>query len=117
MIVNGNVSDYWQYVRMTASRYNQGPVEDVNSQAIRCNEHNPKQLAAVANVVAGSTIGFKASNTMGHPGPVMFYMARVPAGQSAINWPGTGPVWFKISQQGAKMDGKSVSFATGMVHI
>ncbi len=45
-------------------------VTDVTSSAIRCYEADDTSagLAEVATVTAGSTVGFKADNTMGHPG-------------------------------------------------
>ena len=34
---------------------------------------------------------------MNHPGPTQFYLAKVPSGQSAKTWDGSGAVWFKFS--------------------
>lgn len=43
---------------------------DVTSSAIRCYELDSTSAtnAGIATVAAGSTVGFKADNTMGHPG-------------------------------------------------
>jgi hypothetical protein len=32
-----------------------------------------------------------------HPGPTQYYLAKVPSGQSASSWDGSGAVWFKIA--------------------
>ncbi|KAG6844377.1 hypothetical protein H0H87_007369 [Tephrocybe sp. NHM501043] len=70
LYVNGTVTSDWQYVRMTANHYDNGPVTDVTSSAIRCYELDSTSAtnAGIATVTAGSTVGFKADNTMGHPG-------------------------------------------------
>lgn len=45
-------------------------VTDVTSSAIRCYELDSTSAtnAGIATVTAGSTVGFVADNTMGHPG-------------------------------------------------
>jgi hypothetical protein len=70
LIVNGRETKEWEFVRMTANHYNNGPIDNPSSAAIRCYEDPSRKPAGVANVTAGSSIGFKASNTQGHPGPV-----------------------------------------------
>jgi hypothetical protein len=110
-----HVADYarWQYIRMTANHYNNAAVEDPTSPAIRCFEDPTRKPSSVANLAAGSTIGIKSSNTMGHPGPVLWYMAKVPQGQSAANWKGDGNVWFKFQEKGAIIENSMVKFETG----
>lgn len=98
LIVNGTTTADWQYVRMTANHYSNGPVTDVTNQAIRCFEDNYTTIppaTSIATVAAGSTVGFKASNTMGHPGYFSAYMSKA---SPAANSPsaGTGSTWFKI---------------------
>jgi len=117
MITRGNVSAEWQYVRMTTNHYNSAPIDDPMSPAIRCYEDPKRQKAAVATVAAGSMIGFRSSNTMGHPGPVLFYMAKVPSGQSIADFKGEGNVWFKIYHKGATTDATGVHFETGMTKL
>jgi hypothetical protein len=70
LIVNGRETKEWEYVRMTANHYSSAPIDNPSSAAIRCYEDPSRKPAGVANVTAGSNIGFKASNTQGHPGPV-----------------------------------------------
>jgi hypothetical protein len=98
---------------MTANHYSSAAIEDATSPAIRCFEDKEKKATAVANVAAGQSVAFKASNTMGHPGPVLFYMAKVPAGQRAASWDASGNVWFKIHEEGATTDASGVHFKTG----
>ncbi|KAF8158417.1 glycoside hydrolase [Crassisporium funariophilum] len=97
LIVNNTVTTDWQYVRITANHYSNGPVTDVTSQPIRCYELDSTAAgqSGIATVAAGSTVGFKASNTMGHPGYFSAYMTPAsPAANS--NSAGLGKTWFKI---------------------
>jgi len=36
-----------------------------------------------------------------HPGPIQFYMAKVPEGKDINTWEATGNVWFKAASIGA----------------
>ncbi|KDR82568.1 hypothetical protein GALMADRAFT_237948 [Galerina marginata CBS 339.88] len=111
LIANNAVSADWQYVRMTANHYSQGPVIDVTSQAIRCYELDSTSAtsAGIATVTAGSTVGFKADNSMGHPGYFSAYLtAASPAANS--NSAGLGKSWFKIWEWAPKW-----SASTGFV--
>ncbi|EIN14756.1 hypothetical protein PUNSTDRAFT_154791 [Punctularia strigosozonata HHB-11173 SS5] len=76
LIVNGTTSTDWQYVRITENHYSNGPITDVTDEEFRCYEldmQNTPEQTSTATVAAGSTVGFKADNTMG-----------------------TGKTWFKI---------------------
>lgn len=111
LIVNGTTSTDWQYVRITANHYSNGPVTDVTSSAIRCYELDSTAAtqAGIATVAAGSTVGFKADNTMGHPGYFSAYMTPAsPAANS--NQAGLGKTWFKIWEWAPKY-----SPSTGLV--
>ena len=100
LVVNGQTSGDWVNVRRTKNWQNNGPVENVQSQDIRCFELSPGSSGAqTANVPAGATIGFKANPNIYHPGPLAFYLAKVPAGQTAASWDGSGSVWFKIYEE------------------
>ncbi|PPQ70718.1 hypothetical protein CVT24_000833 [Panaeolus cyanescens] len=96
LINNGAMSAEWQYVRITENHWSSGPITDVKSNAIRCYELDSSAAGAtqIATVTAGSTVGFKASNTMGHPGYFSAYMS--PANPANSNSAGTGKTWFKI---------------------
>jgi hypothetical protein len=101
--VNGVKSADWQYVRETENNPGSHPVENVSSSLMRCYEKPGRPSATVQTVAAGSRIGFVSSNSMGHPGPLIFYMARVPDGQDVNSWSAAGNVWFKIDQYGNKV--------------
>ena len=88
-------------MRKTTNYQSNGPVTDVSSTQLRC-----YQLAAgsegaqTMSVAAGATVGFVADASISHPGTLQFYMAKVPAGQTAASFDGSGAVWFKIFSQG-----------------
>ncbi|KFY49042.1 hypothetical protein V495_00808 [Pseudogymnoascus sp. VKM F-4514 (FW-929)] len=98
LLYNGKKSNDWQYVRMTINKANKAPVEDVMSDAIRCDQDPSGSIAETLTVTAGSTIGFVTDNSLYHPGALQFYMAKVPEGDTAASWDGSGAHWFKIYQ-------------------
>ncbi|KAF2254994.1 lytic polysaccharide monooxygenase [Trematosphaeria pertusa] len=101
LVANGQATSQWQYVRKTTNYQSNGPVTDVTSSQIRCYELSPGTGASgTMEVAAGSSIGFTAQSSISHPGTLQFYMAKVPSGQTAATWDGTGNVWFKIYEQG-----------------
>lgn len=102
---------------MTANHYSSAPIEDPSIAAMRCYEDPSLQKTSVATIAAGSNIVFHSSNTMGHPGPVLFYMAKAPTGTDISTWKADGDVWFKISENGATVDDAGVHFETGMTAI
>ncbi|CAA7263969.1 unnamed protein product [Cyclocybe aegerita] len=77
---------------------NNSPVENVNSQEMRCNTAFTS-AAETVNVSPGSTIGFRLDNTLYHQGPVAIYIARAPG--SVASWDGNGASWVKIAEWGA----------------
>ncbi|KAI2463130.1 glycoside hydrolase family 61 protein [Annulohypoxylon bovei var. microspora] len=101
LVAGSGATSNWEYVRKTTNYQSNGPVTDVTSEQFRC-----YQLAAgnegakTMTVAAGSTVGFTAEASVSHPGTLQFYMAKVPAGQTADSWDGSGAVWFKIFSQG-----------------
>lgn len=101
-IVNGVRSGVWQYIRETANNPTNSPLEDVTSNLMRCYEMPGRAAVAVQTVAAGTRVGFTSNAPMGHPGPSIFYMARVPDGQNVNTWVPSGNVWFKIDQHGHK---------------
>jgi hypothetical protein len=98
LVYQGQRTGDWLYVRMTRERYNKAPVENVLSDAIRCNVDPSGPVAQTLTVSAGQTLGFVSDSGISHPGPLLFYMAKVPQGQTAASWDGTGTHWFKIYQ-------------------
>ncbi|RYP60905.1 hypothetical protein DL771_010340 [Monosporascus sp. 5C6A] len=87
----------WSSVRQTANFQSNGPVTDVNSQAIRCYERSPGTAAPSTTAVrAGGQITFVAAPSIYHPGALSAYMAKAPG--KAASFDGSGPVWFKVYQ-------------------
>lgn len=86
----------WAQVRRADNWQNNGFVGDVNSAQIRCFQSSPSAASASLNVTAGSTVTYSAAPNVYHPGPMAFYLARVPDGQSISSWNGDGAVWFKV---------------------
>ncbi|KAI0346666.1 glycoside hydrolase family 61 protein D [Trametopsis cervina] len=94
----GSVSADWQYIRVTANHYSNGPVTNVNDPEFRCYEldlQNSAGATSTASVSAGSTIGFKANQALYHPGYFAVYLSKA---SPAANSPqaGTGQSWFKV---------------------
>jgi len=68
-----------------------------------CYELNPGTPAPkTLSVTAGNNVSFIVDTNVGHPGPLHFYLAKVPAGQTAASFNGKGAVWFKIYQDGPR---------------
>ncbi|KAF2192557.1 lytic polysaccharide monooxygenase [Zopfia rhizophila CBS 207.26] len=104
-------SSDWQYVRQTVNYQSNAGLSDVSSDQIRCYTSGGKS-AQTMSVAAGSSVGFKANPNIFHPGPLQFYMAKVPEGQSASSWDGKGNVWFKIYSEKASSSGGQLSWAS-----
>ncbi|ROT38246.1 cellulose-growth-specific protein [Sodiomyces alkalinus F11] len=115
-IVDGVQSDDWEFIRQTQNVPGSEPVEDLDSNLLRCFEASDRPAADVLSVAAGAEIGLKSSNSMGHPGPSLFYMARVPDGEDITTWQPTGDVWFKIDHYGDQ-GGEYPQFETEMTEI
>lgn len=97
--VNGKAASEFQYIRKWTPIYNNGPVEDVTLESIRCNV-NPSAAEETLTISAGSQIGFSADQAVLHPGPYMAYLAKAPSGVDISSWDGNGD-WFKIFELGA----------------
>jgi hypothetical protein len=101
LIYQGTTSAAWADVRDWTGSYTYNPVTDVSSLDIRCNVAGTTAFApSILSVAAGSQLGFTANPDIYHPGPLLAYMAKVPAGKTAANWDGSGAVWFKIYEDG-----------------
>jgi len=112
-ISGGATSAAWSNIRQWTGYYTFNPVTDVTSTAIRCNVDGDKNFAnSTLDIVAGSTLGFTANPDIYHPGPLLAYMAHVPAGQTAATWDGSGAVWFKIFEEGPKFGGQALTWPT-----
>lgn len=101
LLVGGKTTAAWGAVRQWTGYYTYNPVTDVTKTDIRCNVGGTTIFANNTQAItAGSTVGFTADPDIYHPGPLLVYMAKVPAGKTAANWDGSGAVWFKIFSQG-----------------
>lgn len=74
---------------------------DVTTEAIRCHQLNPGGGGSTSTLLveAGRNISWVSSPGIYHSGPVSVYMAKVPIGQTAATFDGSGEVWFKIYQE------------------
>ncbi|KAF2110125.1 glycoside hydrolase [Lophiotrema nucula] len=112
LIAGSTTTSQWQYVRKTTNYQSNGPVTDVTSDQIRCYELSPGTASQTYEVKAGDTLGFVAQSSISHPGPLLFYMAKVPDGKTADTWDGDGSVWFKIYEQGATITSAGMTWAS-----
>ncbi|KAI0394950.1 glycosyl hydrolase family 61-domain-containing protein [Xylariaceae sp. FL0594] len=100
LVYNGVTEADWTFVRETTNHYSHGPIQDVTDKQIRCYELVPgSNGAGTKSVNAGDTVGFRVDGGIQHPGPMQFYMAKAPAGQTAETFNGDGAVWFKIYEE------------------
>ncbi|KAL2265128.1 hypothetical protein VTJ83DRAFT_6228 [Remersonia thermophila] len=96
LVVNGVPEEReWSVTRMTKNHQSKQGIENPSSGDIRC--YSSQTAPNVATVPAGSTIHYLSTQQINHPGPTQYYLAKVPAGQSARTWDGSGAVWFKIA--------------------
>lgn len=101
LVYNSVTESDWSYVRKTTNFNSHSPVTDVQSSQIRCYELEPGSNGATTMAVnAGDKVGFRVDGGIQHPGPLAFYMAKAPDGQTAETFTGDGAVWFKIYQDG-----------------
>jgi hypothetical protein len=90
-------------------------VTNVNSADIRCYERSRGVGAnGVLNVTAGQALPYNAKASISHPGPMAFYIAQVPAGESAKTWSGEGKVWSKIYQDQPRLGGSMTWPSSGL---
>ncbi len=98
-IIGGTRTGDWVNVRKASNFQSNGPLTDVTSKAMTCYQlAGGDEGAKTMNVTAGDTVGYVATASVTHPGPLSFWMARAPAGQTADSMTGEGPIWFKIYQ-------------------
>ncbi|KAI1097508.1 glycoside hydrolase family 61 protein [Jackrogersella minutella] len=101
LVYNGVTEADWTYVRQTTNFQSHSPVTDVQDSQIRCYEIEPGSNGAKTMAVkAGDSVGFRVDGGIQHPGPLAFYMAKAPEGQTAESFDGEGAAWFKIYEDG-----------------
>ncbi|KAJ5569235.1 hypothetical protein N7450_011721 [Penicillium hetheringtonii] len=106
LVLNGEVSDDWQYIRETTRDKCYMPTKfsstfdnlTPSDPDFRCNLGSFTNAAKteVANVAAGDTIAMKLfyDGSIAHPGPGQVYISKAPSG-SVQEYEGDGE-WFKI---------------------
>ncbi|KAI0154034.1 glycoside hydrolase family 61 protein [Pestalotiopsis sp. NC0098] len=110
---DGVTSADWEYIRETTNHYSHGPVQDVTDSQIRCYELTEGEGAnGTQTVAAGSTVSFVVDPSIQHPGPLQFYMAKVPSGETAATFSGEGNVWFKIYEEHPTITTDAITFAS-----
>jgi len=99
----------YDYIRSWQNINSNGPVTTVSTSDIRCNLGAASTTSLGTKTVnAGDTAKFTAYQTITHPGPLLFYMAKAP---STVNgWDASGNVWFKIAQTGASISGGAITW-------
>lgn len=103
----------WSSVRQTLNYQSNAGVTDVSSLSVRCYTGSGSRGAPnTQSVAAGSSVSFTASPNIFHPGPLQFYLAKVPEGQSVTSWDGSGNVWFKIYAEQAQKQGSQLNWAS-----
>jgi len=117
LIFDGQTSSDYEYVRLTTNHYTNDPVTDVTDPQMTCYEDASDPVTSTASVNAGDTVGFTVSPDIYHPGPLLFYMAQVPDGQTAASFDGSGDVWFKIYENNATITPTSISWPEGMTTV
>lgn len=102
LIVNGEVTEPYEYVRALGEGVGNGPLYDVSSNDIRCNKGSfahAKDTKTMA-IKAGDTLGFTIRDVLGHPGPLFAYMSKSTTAD-VTEYEGDGD-WFKIYEMGVK---------------
>ncbi|KAK4183944.1 glycoside hydrolase [Podospora australis] len=103
LVVNGVAEEKdWSVTRRTKNDQSKSGIENPSSGDIRC--YSSTTAAGIATVPAGSTVHYISTQQINHPGPTQYYLAKVPAGQSAKSWDGSGAVWFKIATAMPEVD-------------
>ncbi|KEZ42487.1 hypothetical protein SAPIO_CDS5697 [Scedosporium apiospermum] len=96
----------WQYVRRADNWQSNGFVGSVTSEQMRCFQSREEPSKATFTVAAGSQITYNALPNVYHPGPMAFYLAKVPEGQTIDTFDGAGDVWFKIYHEQPNFGGQ-----------
>ncbi|KAH8714792.1 glycosyl hydrolase family 61-domain-containing protein [Phaeosphaeriaceae sp. PMI808] len=102
----------WSSVRQTVNFQSNAGLQDVTSPQIRCYTNSGTRAPKTKSVAAGSSVTWTSAPNIFHPGPLQFYMAKVPSGQTAATWDGSGQVWYKIYAEPAIISNGQMSWAS-----
>lgn len=87
----------WANVRKTTNYQSNGPVTDVTSSAMTCYQLAAgNEGATTVNVQAGSSVSYNIKASISHPGPFSAWLAKVPSGQTAATYDGSGANWYVL---------------------
>lgn len=102
LIVNGKVTEPYEYTRALPQTVGNGPFYDVTHKDIRCNNGSfaSASKTKTMSVKAGDRLGFTIRDVLGHPGPLFAYMSKSTA-TDVSKYEGDGD-WFKIYEMGVK---------------
>ncbi|KAF3210348.1 hypothetical protein TWF679_006843 [Orbilia oligospora] len=106
LLVNGEISKSWQYIRENTRDEKYMPTKFYNSFGttpldtdFRCNQgaNSNAHKTSTIEVAPGDKIGFRLAYgaRMAHPGPAQVYMSKAPG--RAVDYMGDGD-WFKVYQ-------------------
>ncbi|KAL0632633.1 hypothetical protein Q9L58_008481 [Maublancomyces gigas] len=76
------------------------PVTITTSNDIRCNVGASGTGTVTKSVASGSSVTFTLDTPVYHQGPIIWYLGKAPAGQTAASWDGSGANWVKFKQEG-----------------
>ncbi|KAH6888403.1 glycosyl hydrolase family 61-domain-containing protein [Thelonectria olida] len=97
LIVNGNITDPYEYVRQTTN--SNSPIADVTSDDMICNQGgldaDIRAKTKTHTVAPGDEVGFSVNVEIGHPGPLAVYLSKAPDGTETSDYLGGGD-WFKV---------------------
>ena len=99
---HGNKAKDWTVTRKTKNADTKTGVTDPSSADIRF--YTTQDASSVSTGPAGSTIHYVSTQQINHPGPVQYYLAKVPSGSAATTFDGSGAVWFKFHTEMPTMD-------------
>jgi hypothetical protein len=91
----------WDVVRRTDNYQSQHPIMNVNDINFRCYSSG-RTAPNTYTVQAGSQITFNSNNQLYHIGVANVYMAKAPG--NAVDFDGSGNVWFKVFEITAHPD-------------
>ncbi|KAH6919323.1 glycoside hydrolase [Coprinopsis sp. MPI-PUGE-AT-0042] len=109
LVVDGETTPAWKYVRKTNKAETRGPIFDVKSEEFRCDDV-AGDTTETLTVSVDSSFGIGSDTGINHPSVTNVYMAKAPAGVDVAEWDGSGEVWFKVHEVPAIVNDGSISF-------
>ncbi|CAF1316664.1 unnamed protein product [Rotaria sordida] len=100
----------WDVVRRTDNYETRNPIQNVNDPNFRCYNGAGGAAPNTYSIEAGNKITFQTDNVLYHIGVVNVYMAKAP--DKAIDFDGSGNVWFKIFEITAHADPTGNNYPT-----